>query len=199
MGSRNEPSRRLYVGRLPPDANRLEVVSATAIDASDSGSLGNLGTLPQEDFFSSTGIKPVEVKLLSGYGFIEFDSVAVSPLKSCLVLCCQLSDFASLPHSRTQKTPCATLMARTSWETGELMLSSSNCSCRVLNDKINKSARLLVQFAKSGGERTRRYDDREPPRGGDRGYDRGGPREKPAQGWRLTISNLPQGCSWQVR
>lgn len=68
--------------------------------------------------------------------------------------------------------------------------------------------RLLVQFAKSSGERPPRrdFDDR---RGGDRYNDRGGydsrdryppaRREKPSQGWRCIISNLPQGVSWQVR
>lgn len=32
----------------------------------------------QEDIFGSFGPKPVDVKLLSGFGFVEYDSIPVS-------------------------------------------------------------------------------------------------------------------------
>ncbi|KAK9895135.1 RNA-binding domain-containing protein [Cystobasidium minutum MCA 4210] len=135
------PNRRLYVGRISQDASRADL----------------------EDLFGSFGAKPTDVKVLSGFGFVEYDSIA-----------------------------------------------DAEDAIKELDGRDFMGDRLLVQFAKSSGERPPRrdFDDR---RGGfDRGYDRGGydsrdryppprggGREKPAQGWRCIISNLPQGVSWQ--
>lgn len=122
------PNRRLYVGRIPPNASRLDV----------------------EDHFGSLGPKPVDVKLLTGYGFIEYDSVA-----------------------------------------------DAEDAMREFDGRDFMGDRLLVQFAKASVERRPRYDDgpRDSYRGGD---SRGGGGGR-SQGWRLTITNLPNGCSWQVR
>lgn len=50
-----QPGRRLYVGRISQDASRSDV----------------------ERFFSTCG-KVVDVRLLAGFGFIEYDDTRVS-------------------------------------------------------------------------------------------------------------------------
>jgi len=122
------PNRRLYVGRIPQTASRLDV----------------------EDHFGSLGPKPVDVKLLNGYGFIEFDSV-----------------------------------------------NDAEDAMREFDGRDFMGDRLLVQFAKASADRRPRYDDggsRDSYRSG--GDSRGGGGGR-SQGWRLQISNLPNGCSWQ--
>lgn len=92
-------------------------------------------------------------------------------------------------------------MLVTSWVTGKhLKLGNHRYAC-LPDSNVYRAHSIIVQFAKQaerrapyGGDRGDSYrgddrrDDRGPPRGG-------GGRQ---QGWRLNISNLPPGCSWQV-
>lgn len=77
------PNRRLYVGRISQDATRADLVRSSLREVKqarqDKTDLPYLGLLVlQEDLFGSFGPKPTDVKLLSGFGFVEYDSVAVS-------------------------------------------------------------------------------------------------------------------------
>ncbi|GAA5939244.1 mRNA-binding protein NPL3 [Sporobolomyces koalae] len=136
----NMSGRRLYVGRIPPDAVKRDL----------------------EEHFASLG-RLVDIRLMNGFAFIEYDR-----------------------------------------------LSDAEQAVQELGNKDFMGERLLVEFAKPPRERD---DRRGPPpprfggdfdRGYDRGFDRGFDRPPPPRpvarggtGYRLVVSNLREGTSWQ--
>ncbi|GAA5881827.1 hypothetical protein JCM16303_006470 [Sporobolomyces ruberrimus] len=146
--TRNMSGRRLYVGRVPPDAVKRDL----------------------EDHFAGHG-RLVDIRLMNGFAFIEYDRI-----------------------------------------------SDAEQAVQDLGQKDFMGERLLVEFAKPPRERDPRDDRRGPPppprygdrddrgfdRGYDRGFDRGYDRLPPARpvarggtGYRLVVSNLREGTSWQ--
>ncbi|GAA5986321.1 hypothetical protein JCM5350_002980 [Sporobolomyces pararoseus] len=145
--------RRLYVGRVPPDAIKRDL----------------------EDHFAGHG-RLVDIRLMNGFAFVEYDRI-----------------------------------------------SDAEQAVQDLGQKDFMGERLLVEFAKPPRERDPRDDRRgpPPPRYGERddygggrgyeprgyeprGYDRGGYDRPPpprvargGTGYRLIVSNLRDGTSWQ--
>lgn len=93
-------------------------------------------TDPQEDIFSSFGAKPTDVKLLSGFGFVEYDSIPVSsqlmPEMHKDGKYVQLRVLPPLP--RTLKMLSKSSMDVTSWATGEFSMLSISPAIRCKQD-----------------------------------------------------------------